>query len=59
MTCSKSKIITLPYTDVYPNGYEDMQRRVPDNSKLKNLTGLQAKIGLDDAISDIANSLRA
>jgi UDP-glucose 4-epimerase len=58
VTGSKSKIITLPYTDVYPIGYEDMQRRVPDNSKLKNLTGWQAKIGLDEAISDIANSLR-
>ena len=58
VTGSKSKIITLPYTDVYPIGYEDMQRRVPDNSKLKSLTGWQAKIGLDEAISDIANSLR-
>jgi UDP-glucose 4-epimerase len=58
VTGSKSKIITLPYTDVYPVGYEDMQRRVPDTSKLKNLTGWQAKIGLDEAISDIANSLR-
>ena len=59
VTGSKSKIITLPYTDVYPNGYEDMQRRVPDNSKLKNLTGWQANIGLEEAILDIANSLRA
>ena len=58
VTGSKSKIITLPYTDVYPNGYEDMQRRVPDNSKLKNLTGWQANIGLEEAILDIANSLR-
>lgn len=58
VTGSKSKITTLPHTDVYPIGYEDMQRRVPDNSKLKNLTGWQAKIGLDEAISDIANSCR-
>ena len=58
VTGSKSKIITLPYTDVYPNGYDDMQRRVPDNSKLKNLTGWQANIGLEEAILDIANSLR-
>ena len=58
VTGSKSKIITLPYTDVYPNGYEDMQRRVPDNSKLKNLTGWQANIGLEEAILYIANSLR-
>ena len=59
LTNSKSEIRLVPYIEAYPAGYEDMQRRVPDNSKLKNLTGWQAKIGLDDAISDIANSLRA
>jgi len=57
VTNSNSKIITLPYTDVYPVGYEDMQRRVPDSSKLKSLTGWKAKIGLEETISDIANSL--
>jgi len=58
LTNSNSKIKLVPYIDAYPVGYEDMQRRVPDNSKLQKLTGWQAKIDLDEAISDIAKSLK-
>jgi len=57
LTNSNSKIKLVPYIDAYPVGYEDMQRRVPDNSKLQKLTGWQAKIDLDEAILDIAKSL--
>ena len=57
LTNSNSKIRLVPYIDAYPVGYEDMQRRVPDNSKLQKLTGWQAKIDLNDAILDIAKSL--
>ena len=57
LTNSNSKIKLVPYIDAYPVGYEDMQRRVPDNSKLRKLTGWQAKIDLDEAILDIAKSL--
>lgn len=58
LTNSKSKVKFVPYVDAYPVGYEDMQRRVPDNSKLKNLTGWEARIGLDETILDIAKSLK-
>ena len=57
LTNSNSKIKLVPYIDVYPVGYEDMQRRVPDNSKLQKITGWQAKIDLNEAILDIAKSL--
>jgi UDP-glucose 4-epimerase len=57
LTNSNSKIRLVPYIDAYPVGYEDMQRRVPDNSKLQKLTGWQAKIDLNEAILDIAKSL--
>jgi UDP-glucose 4-epimerase len=57
LTNSNSKIKLVPYTDAYPVGYEDMQRRVPDNSKLQKLTGWQAIIELNGAILDIAKSL--
>jgi UDP-glucose 4-epimerase len=57
VTGSKSKIITLPYTDVYPVGYEDMQRRVPDTSKIKLATGWVPSHDLDSTIIDIANSI--
>ncbi|MEA3265495.1 MAG: GDP-mannose 4,6-dehydratase, partial [Candidatus Fermentibacteria bacterium] len=37
---SESEIIIVPYEDAYPSGFEDMQRRVPDVTKLKELTGI-------------------
>ena len=53
MTKSNSKIVKIPYTSAYPNGYEDMQRRVPNISKMESLTGWKPKFSLDKVISDI------
>jgi len=58
LTGSKSHIVMVPYIEAYPDGYEDMQRRVPDTSKLHGLTGWGAKYNLDQAIIDIAEHLR-
>jgi UDP-glucose 4-epimerase len=57
MTESKSKILYKPYSDAYPQGYEDMQRRVPDTSKLRNLTGWKPVNNLEKIINDVAKSL--
>ncbi|MCK5840662.1 MAG: GDP-mannose 4,6-dehydratase [Candidatus Sabulitectum sp.] len=38
---SESEIIIVPYEDAYPSGFEDMQRRVPDVTKLMELTGIR------------------
>jgi len=54
ITDSKSEIIKVPYTEAYPDGFEDMQRRVPDISKIHNVLGWSPKIGLDQTIKDIA-----
>ena len=54
ITGSKSKIVNIPYSKAYPEGYEDMQRRVPDISKIKNWLGWSPQIGLDQIIKDIA-----
>ena len=35
-TKSQSKITFTSYSDAYPAGFEDMQRRVPDITKIKN-----------------------
>lgn len=53
LTSSKSRIINIPYSLAYPEGYEDMQRRVPNISKMESLTGWNPKFDLDKAISDI------
>ena len=54
ITRSKSEIVKLPYSEAYPEGFEDMQRRVPDISKIKNALGWTPQIGLDQIIKDIA-----
>lgn len=39
LTHSSSQITLVPYKDVYPEGFEDMQRRQPDTTRLRQLTG--------------------
>jgi UDP-glucose 4-epimerase len=52
-TESKSKINLIPYSEVYSAGFEDMQRRVPDTSKITAKTGWKASKTLDDIIGDV------
>jgi UDP-glucose 4-epimerase len=53
-TGSKSEIVLVPYDQAYEQGFEDMQRRVPDLSKLRALTGYEPKVGLDEIIDRVA-----
>jgi len=54
ITGSKSSIEKIAYEKAYPEGFEDMQRRVPDVSKIKQVLGWEPKINLDQIIKDIA-----
>jgi UDP-glucose 4-epimerase len=54
ITGSKSTIEKITYEKAYPEGFEDMQRRVPDISKIKQVLGWEPKINLDQIIKDIA-----
>jgi UDP-glucose 4-epimerase len=54
ITGSKSTIEKIAYEKAYPEGFEDMQRRVPDISKIKQVLGWEPKINLDRIIKDIA-----
>ena len=54
VTGSKSAITYTPYTDAYPAGFEDIQRRVPDISKVKSAIGWAPTKDLNQIISDIA-----
>ena len=58
-TGSKSEIKKISYSDAYPAGFEDMQRRVPDISKIKNVLGWSPEFGLEQIIRDIADSHRS
>ena len=53
---SKSKIERISYKDAYPQGFEDMQRRVPDISKIKRVLGWSPQLDLDQIIKDIATT---
>ena len=57
-TGSKSEIKYIPYDEVYGQGFEDMQRRVPSIEKAKRLIGYQPTRSLDDIINDVARDLR-
>jgi len=54
ITGSKSIIEKIAYEKAYPQGFEDMQRRVPDISKIKQVLGWSPEINLDQIIKDIA-----
>jgi UDP-glucose 4-epimerase len=56
-TKSKSTIKYIPYSDAYPAGFEDMQRRVPDISKIKKAINWEPQHSLDSIIDSFAASL--
>ena len=55
LTNSKSEIVKVPYAKAYPEGFEDMQRRVPDISKINMVLGWSPQIGLNQIVKDIAS----
>ena len=54
LTGSTSTIEKIAYEKAYPEGFEDMQRRVPNISKIKQVLGWTPEINLDQIIKDIA-----
>jgi UDP-glucose 4-epimerase len=54
LTESRSTITYTPYSEAYPAGFEDIQRRVPDISKVKKAIGWAPTKDLTQIISDIA-----
>ena len=57
VTNSSSKIVHIPYVEAYPEGFEDMQRRVPNTGKIRNLTGWEPKNNLEEIIKSVVSSL--
>jgi UDP-glucose 4-epimerase len=47
-----SPVELIPYEQAYAKGFEDMRRRVPDTTKVRDLTGWQAKRTLDEILDD-------
>jgi UDP-glucose 4-epimerase len=52
-TGSDSEIVRVPYEEAYGQGFEDMQRRVPDCSKLEAAVGWRPTASLQDILRDV------
>jgi UDP-glucose 4-epimerase len=50
---SRSQVEYVGYTDAYGEGFEDMRRRVPDVSRLVELTGFAPQIPLEEVIAEL------
>jgi UDP-glucose 4-epimerase len=58
-TGSTSAIVHVPYDVAYEKGFEDMDRRIPDISKIRDLTGWTPTRTLDDILDDVVAHERA
>lgn len=56
---SSSPIATVPYSEAYAAGFEDMLRRVPDVTKLERVTGFRPRTPLSEIIRDVVADQRA
>lgn len=56
---SKSSIVHVPYDQAYEAGFEDMRRRVPDTTKIRNLVGWEPRVGLDGILQRVIAYFRA
>ena len=52
VTASPSEIELVPYDKAYETGFEDMQRRVPDTTKIRALTGWAPTRSLADILGE-------
>jgi UDP-glucose 4-epimerase len=57
-TDSKSEIIYVPYEEAYGNGFEDMERRVPNIDLIKQLVGWKPQRDLSRIIADISAEMK-
>ena len=57
-TGSSSPIEFIPYDKAYEEGFEDMPRRVPDLTKVRNLVGYEPKVQLNEIITKVIEHFR-
>jgi len=58
MSGSRSEIILVPYQNAYGPGFEDMERRVPDTSKITESVGWRPAYGLDETLRRVIDWCR-
>jgi UDP-glucose 4-epimerase len=58
LTGSSSRIVYVPYDEAYEEGFEDMQRRIPDITKAGNLIGFKPSVNLDEILKMVIAEFR-
>ena len=58
-TGSHSKIVGVPYDEVYGQGIEDMLHRQPSIDKITSAVGWEPTFGLDGILDDVIRHVRA
>ena len=56
---SRSEIHHVPYSEAYAEGFEDMQRRIPDVRKLERTIGMRPATTLEQIIADVVAEQKA
>lgn len=56
---SDSKIRHITYEEAYEEGFEDMQRRVPDITRANSLVGFEPTVSLEEIIKLVVDEQRA
>ncbi|OFW30251.1 MAG: hypothetical protein A3G76_06230 [Acidobacteria bacterium RIFCSPLOWO2_12_FULL_65_11] len=59
LTNSSSEIVLIPYAEAYEAGFEDMQRRVPDVSRLGDFLGYRPSMPLTEMLKRIIEDMRS
>ncbi|CAB4830511.1 unannotated protein [freshwater metagenome] len=57
-TSSTSEIVYVPYVEAYGDGFEDMERRVPNIDLIYQLVGWKPKRDLSTMIADISDEMK-
>lgn len=58
MTGSSSEIVFVPYEEAYDAGFEDMQRRMPDLTKIHSLIGYEPSLDLREMLREIVAEVK-
>jgi len=56
---ASSEILTVPYSEAYEAGFEDMMRRVPDTAKIERALGWQPSRSLEEILADVVDHQRS
>ncbi|MCE9557208.1 MAG: GDP-mannose 4,6-dehydratase, partial [Planctomycetes bacterium] len=58
VTGSRSQVELIPYEDAYAPGFEDMQRRVPNTSRIESLLGWQPRHSLRETLAAVRDDIQ-